>query len=671
MADKYWVQGTGNWSDDDNHWATISGGSPSDGNIPTSSDNVIFDGNSGVGIVTQDYNPVGTGASCLDFNIENSSILTFALSAYIKIYGNFIGKSGVTITGSELNFQGTGAVTIKTNGLDMPSVRFGAAGTFTFQDNWTQSASTMNIVTGTLNFGSYTYNLYNIVFVAALTATLNFGSSTLNIRTMDINTNGFTVNCGTSTINLTDGSSIELNTYTWYNIVANGGSFPDNPIVIANGVLGGTTIINSFTITPGSGVNFYSSAKYKINYLSAQGTLTDRIEIFSDPPTGQAPYVTANLEVADGVFEYIDFYGPIQSGAAAPFTGTDTHYLSQNTIGTIKNEWDVQGTGFTSQIAVNDTRYAMAGAATTNNEHSFLKFNIPVFTGKEIYGIEVYVRAKDMSGLGTTWTLNCQLSWDAGVHFTEAKTLSWSETDDTLKIYGTPYSKWGHAWTLDEMTNDNFLVLFTVTGGIDSKTFGINDFYVVVNITDPLVPDTNFFELEGKPMGTGVYTLGAYSVQYPQVLDLTYPISERDGTDLVLDRVEIGSLLVDGNDLYVTWKRYTDTANYYGIDKLDYNNKLSGAFWESRIVLGNRSVFGNFSKFVISYAELPDGCDITLQYSKDFGTTWITMTTINDTQRKLLYCEIEYEATFTQYRLVITATSNDTPAIERADIILR
>jgi len=44
---KYWVGGSGNWSDDDNHWATSSGGSGGDGNLPTSSDSVFFDSSSG------------------------------------------------------------------------------------------------------------------------------------------------------------------------------------------------------------------------------------------------------------------------------------------------------------------------------------------------------------------------------------------------------------------------------------------------------------------------------------------------------------------------------------------------------------------------------------------------------------------------------------------------
>jgi len=45
-ANFYWVNGTGNWSDYANHWATSSGGSTFQIQVPSPIDNVIFDVNS-------------------------------------------------------------------------------------------------------------------------------------------------------------------------------------------------------------------------------------------------------------------------------------------------------------------------------------------------------------------------------------------------------------------------------------------------------------------------------------------------------------------------------------------------------------------------------------------------------------------------------------------------
>ncbi len=44
--DYYWVGGSGNWSDHNNHWATTSGGNVFHDQVPTSMDNVFFDANS-------------------------------------------------------------------------------------------------------------------------------------------------------------------------------------------------------------------------------------------------------------------------------------------------------------------------------------------------------------------------------------------------------------------------------------------------------------------------------------------------------------------------------------------------------------------------------------------------------------------------------------------------
>lgn len=46
MANRYWVGGSGNWSDNTNHWSDSSDGSPG-ASLPTSSDDVFIDENSG------------------------------------------------------------------------------------------------------------------------------------------------------------------------------------------------------------------------------------------------------------------------------------------------------------------------------------------------------------------------------------------------------------------------------------------------------------------------------------------------------------------------------------------------------------------------------------------------------------------------------------------------
>jgi hypothetical protein len=180
------------------------------------------------------------------------------------------------------------------------------------------------------------------------------------------------------------------------------------------------------------------------------------------------------------------------------------------------------------------------------------------------------------------------------------------------------------------------------------------------------------FMFEGEPFSTAVYTLGRYSQNYPLVLDLTYPISARDGDDFSLDNIEIGSILVVGNDFFVSWKRNDFGVITYGVDKIDHTAKLNGAYFETRMISGNREMFENFQKFVFAYTELPTSTDFSLEYSKDFGETWTEMQLKRDEIRSILYADSEgIEATVIQLRGTFQTNVNDTPAIERGEVILR
>ncbi|PCH84365.1 MAG: hypothetical protein COB88_11305, partial [Flavobacteriales bacterium] len=89
--DYYWVGGTGNWSDYNNHWATNSGGSVFQTQVPTSTDNVFFDANS-FGSSGQSVSIDTTIVHCnnMDWSgVTNSPTLTNSSSAnIIKVYGS-------------------------------------------------------------------------------------------------------------------------------------------------------------------------------------------------------------------------------------------------------------------------------------------------------------------------------------------------------------------------------------------------------------------------------------------------------------------------------------------------------------------------------------------------------------------------------------------------------
>jgi hypothetical protein len=220
-----------------------------------------------------------------------------------------------------------------------------------------------------------------------------------------------------------------------------------------------------------------------------------------------------------------------------------------------------------------------------------------------------------------------------------------------------------------------------VSGGatwycIDGWDDGGNQGWIFLNArrTLPFVP-------EGIPLLTGVYTLGSYSSQYPQVLDFTYPISQRILGEFLLTGVEIGSIIVEGNDIFVAWKsNYIDPDNpddpsiqIHGVDKVDYDYQLDGAYFETRLLTGNREQFGNFVDLVISYAHMSQFGSIVIEYSTNYGETWITVETVDDIQRQILSMKPgEIESTTLLVRVTVhSATYNNAPDIERLDIVMR
>lgn len=170
----------------------------------------------------------------------------------------------------------------------------------------------------------------------------------------------------------------------------------------------------------------------------------------------------------------------------------------------------------------------------------------------------------------------------------------------------------------------------------------------------------------GNPCLQGVYRLGRHSRNYPYILDLAYPISERSDGDLVLTGIEIGAIEVLGQEILVSWKN--DTS--YGVDLLDSSNKLDGAYFETRVIRADRMKQTMFPRFEMAYNSLPASTAITLSYDSNYAGSYTTPTSsqVTDTDRKIITLEEGIEATALQLKCVFTTNSNDTPSLEVLDI---
>lgn len=163
----------------------------------------------------------------------------------------------------------------------------------------------------------------------------------------------------------------------------------------------------------------------------------------------------------------------------------------------------------------------------------------------------------------------------------------------------------------------------------------------------------------------GVYTLGSYGRNYKNILDLTYPVSQRDVTTddgFVTDDLEIGAIIVNGNNIFISW--YDHGTTEYGVDKVDYTLKLSGAYVTTTLLTVERERLATFVKFIVAYAEMPAGCSIAISYSVDYGVTWIATTGIQDTMRQLVTAEHSPEGSTVMVKIVATTSGGTAPTVE-------
>ena len=141
MADRYWVGGSGNWTDMA-HWSASSGGA-SGASVPTSADNAIFDANSNPTAYTVTIN--GVTNDCRDLNFSAapsvSGTITWSGSQPMRVYGSLTYLAGMIATfNGSLRFEATSAGhTINPNGvIHNGPVRpdFIGVGEWTFTGDW-------------------------------------------------------------------------------------------------------------------------------------------------------------------------------------------------------------------------------------------------------------------------------------------------------------------------------------------------------------------------------------------------------------------------------------------------------------------------------------------------------------------------------------------------------
>lgn len=178
----YWVGGPGDWNNRA-HWSTTSGGSGG-ACIPFTSDNVVFDANSGLtagGTVT-----TSSSSFCKDMTwAPGVGTVTFNESgtAPFRAYGSVVLLPTITLN-ALIEFRGSSAATLTTNGGGAGSVQFSiyktGSGSVTLLDNWSNPFNgSIGFESGSLNMAGRTLNFYNFISTNSLVRSLDISNATI------------------------------------------------------------------------------------------------------------------------------------------------------------------------------------------------------------------------------------------------------------------------------------------------------------------------------------------------------------------------------------------------------------------------------------------------------------------------------------------------------------
>jgi len=422
-VDRYWVGGTGNWSDRAN-WADSSGGAGG-APVPTYSNNIYFDANSfsGAGqIVTVNQYAYG-----LDMNwtgATNSPTITGHNN--INLNGDITLIAAMTWNHTRfLYLHSTRGSTFTSEGLSFPcNIVFSANGSsWTLGDNLT-TTETIYLTDGELDTNGKTVTIPGFYSNYTNTRELTLGASTINVSGglgygwYVRDGTGLTLNAGTSTINCT---------FTSDNFRGGGKTYND---VNLNADNIGITESNTFAdlkLNAGFGYRFFNGYTQTVTTLTAVGTAGNLITLRSDTPGST---YTISDAAGTNTCDYLDIQDCNAVGGA-------TFIAGDNSIDSGGNN-----SGWTSSWTNRIKAYASDNDYATHTSPS----------GK------IYAR----------------LSRDAGTTWTDAIYVTHVGAEGSLTFGDGATELWGTSWTGADMDDASFRVRIYANA---DDSFNYADYY--------------------------------------------------------------------------------------------------------------------------------------------------------------------------------------------------
>lgn len=467
MASRYWVGGTGTWTDVNTaNWSATSGGAGG-ASVPSSADSVFFNASSGGGTVTFDGS-APSGFQSFDANGFTGTLTGSSPVIYIQpsagVTGTLRFGSGMSFAAGS-NFRwfvdaGSGATTtITTNGIAIYYIDvFNSKGTVAFV-NATHKISYLTLSSGF--GGSFTTNNANFTIGDNGTGT---GSCTvsLGMRTSGM---GGTLSLGTSTFTMNMDATQQ---YITLELTADNDLTTNNAKFVLNGNLaapyGRATISDSYGT--GSLFTFFNLEINDVNYsidmplygtpittlkISQTAAIATPIILYSSITIGSMTITSLNatsrfvvlcdytnspttshctITATTKSLSNVDFFGITAAGAAAPFNGTGDWGANTN----ITFPSGVTRYAVGSSVQWNQTAMWSTSSGGASGASVPLPQDTPVFNGSSTgpYTIDLNyvgcVKALALSSYTGTFTVNNYRTVLLGLMVKDTITLGTSTT---------------------------------------------------------------------------------------------------------------------------------------------------------------------------------------------------------------------------------------------------
>lgn len=267
-------------------WSDATGGT-SGAPVPTSSNDVFLDGNSGVGTVTVDLTASNRPCKSMDHSGYTGTFALNGSNFNLQIAGPTLKfASGATYTGSLdwIEYTGTATLAVTSNGAAPPYRLYSASNSGTpkiqFQDSYVAIGGILDArgsVAVDFNNLSHTF----LSYLDQSSGTLTMGSGTITIDAqLDLGSHTGSISAGTSTFKFTSGqgTSYNLGGLTVNNVwfaTNSGGSFvgANNPTM------------NDLKIDAGLTVLFVHNQTYALTTFTVPASGSNAITINSDDNT--------------------------------------------------------------------------------------------------------------------------------------------------------------------------------------------------------------------------------------------------------------------------------------------------------------------------------------------------------------------------------------------------